>query len=146
RTDILKEHDGIASDHPESVVTTLSLSFERIQQTNPAALELLQLCAFLHPDTIPEEIITNSVTHLGSQLLATVTDPSSFNKAIKALLSSSLLHRDSAAHTLTVHRLVQAVLKESMNTEAYQQRSMGTVKAVNSILPEPEVTNWSQWE
>src|SRR5205807_1677618 len=39
-------------EHPQPVATTWSLSFERIEQANPAATELLRCCAFLHPDAI----------------------------------------------------------------------------------------------
>ncbi len=42
--------------YPESVATTWDLSFQRVEQVNPAAAELLHLCAFLSPDHIPEEL------------------------------------------------------------------------------------------
>src|SRR5207248_7600244 len=47
-------------DYPDSVATTWSLSFKQIEQTSPAAAELLRFCAFLHPDTIAEEMFIAS--------------------------------------------------------------------------------------
>src|SRR5205807_2457481 len=44
-------------DHPDPVATTWSLSFQQVEQKNPAAADLLCFCAFLHPDAIPEEIV-----------------------------------------------------------------------------------------
>jgi transcriptional regulator with XRE-family HTH domain len=41
-------------NYPDSVATTWLLSFRQIEQANPAVSDLLQLCAFLHPDAIPE--------------------------------------------------------------------------------------------
>src|SRR5258708_9476411 len=55
--DLLKEQSSVDMDYPESVATTWSLSFEKVKQANPAAAELLYLCALLFPDAIPEEII-----------------------------------------------------------------------------------------
>ena len=68
RADLLAKHHGLIEDHPESVATTWSLSFEQVEQKNPAAADLLRLCAFLAPDAIPEEIITQGAAHLGPQL------------------------------------------------------------------------------
>jgi hypothetical protein len=47
RAEMHKERGGLVSDHPEPVATTWSLSFEKVEQQNPAAAELLRLCAFL---------------------------------------------------------------------------------------------------
>jgi hypothetical protein len=46
-----------STDYPHSVATTWLLSFQKVQQANPAAAELLELCSFLAPDHIPEELI-----------------------------------------------------------------------------------------
>src|SRR6266446_4022795 len=54
RMELLKERGGVAPDYPESVATTWSLAFQKVEQSNPAASDLLRLCAFLHPDAIPE--------------------------------------------------------------------------------------------
>ncbi len=49
-----------ATGYPASVATTWSLSFEQVEQTNPAAAELLRLCAFLAPDHI---LLTQGAPH-----------------------------------------------------------------------------------
>src|SRR5207248_857422 len=56
RAELLKQRGGIVAHHPEPVATTWSLSFERVEKANPVAAELLQFCAFLDPNAIPEEI------------------------------------------------------------------------------------------
>ena len=113
----------------------MSLSFSKIEQTNPAAADLLRLCAFLHPDAIPEEIITEGAEHLGSQLQAAATNPLAWNLAINAPLSYSLLRRSPADHLLTIHRLTQAVLKDGMDAPTYRLWAERTVQAVNAVLP-----------
>ena len=46
QADLLKRRGRLATDHPDSVATTISLSFEKVQKAHPAAADLLCLCAF----------------------------------------------------------------------------------------------------
>src|SRR5262249_32214637 len=47
-------HGGM---HGAPVSTTLRLAVERVGRESPLAIDLLRLCAFLHPDAIPEELL-----------------------------------------------------------------------------------------
>jgi tetratricopeptide (TPR) repeat protein len=147
RAELLKERGGVVPDHPESVATTWSLAFQKVKQSNPAASDLLRLCAFLHPDAIPEEIITKGAEYLDAQLQATARDPLALNKAIMVLRAYSLVSRDSTTHTLTIHRLVQAVLKESMDEQSRREWAKRTVRAVNLAFPDvADIALWEQCE
>ncbi|MBA2392935.1 MAG: TIR domain-containing protein [Ktedonobacteraceae bacterium] len=55
--DLLKRRGKLVTGHPETVATTWSLSFQKVEQEDKAAAELLHLCAFFAPDAIPIEII-----------------------------------------------------------------------------------------
>jgi hypothetical protein len=85
---------------------TWSLAFEKVEQANPAAADLLRLCAFLAPDAIPEEIITEGAADLGPLLEPTASDPTDLDEAIAALGAYSLVRRNATEKTLTIHRLV----------------------------------------
>ncbi len=111
---LLDERDTHA-DHPLSVAKTFALAFERLEQNNPAAAELLTVCAFLAPDAIPEAFFLEGATHLGPTFEVLTADPLRLNSIIKALLAYSLLQRNFTLQTLTVHRLVQVVLKERIS-------------------------------
>src|SRR5205807_1852992 len=63
RKDLLARRGMQATNYPDSVATTWSLSFQKIEQANPAAAELLRLCAYLSPDTIPEELIRDGTPY-----------------------------------------------------------------------------------
>ena len=115
--ELFKQRGDIASTHPEPVASTWLLSFKKVERANPAAAELLRLLAFLHPDAIPEEIITKGAPELGPVLEPVATNLVTLNKAIAELLKYSLVRRDSNAKTLTVHRLVQLVIQDSMDEE-----------------------------
>jgi hypothetical protein len=79
RADLLKERGGMVLDHPEPVATTWSLSFAQVQARSAAATDLLRVCAFLHPDAIPEEILTEGATALGPELQVVARNPLALN-------------------------------------------------------------------
>ncbi|MDQ6645354.1 MAG: serine/threonine-protein kinase, partial [Chloroflexota bacterium] len=143
---LLQERGRFAprDNHPDSVAATLSLSFEKALQADPAAADLLRLCAFLHPDAIPEEIITDGAPDLGRALRSTATDQFKLDTAIGTLRKYSLLRRNSELHTLTIHRLVQTILKERMNKKVQLQWAERAVRAVNCAFPDVEPSNWQR--
>jgi len=69
RTELLGDRRTLLDEHPDSVATTGSLAVQRVEQRQPAAAELLRLCAFLAPDAIPEELLTQGAPHLGPTLI-----------------------------------------------------------------------------
>lgn len=140
------------------MATTWSLSFEKVRQANPAASELLNFCAFLAPDAIPEELLTSGAAHLGPVLAPVVTHPLQFDQVCKEVLRFSLLQRGADERTLTMHRLVQAVLRDTLPmrkrhslrtflrkkkaTETQQQWMQRAVNAVGAAYPGPNFANW----
>jgi tetratricopeptide (TPR) repeat protein/transcriptional regulator with XRE-family HTH domain len=121
--------------HSESVMTTWSLSFEKIEQRSPVAAALLRLCALLHPDAIPETMLEEGASELGPILQTTVGHRLILNEAIGELLRYSLLQRDAETKTLTIHRLLQKVLRSTMNQEEYTELVERVVKMVNKVFP-----------
>jgi tetratricopeptide (TPR) repeat protein len=136
RTELLNARGGLVPDHPEPVATTWSLSFGQVQERSAAAADLLRVCAFLHPDSIPEEIITEGATALGPNLQAVARNPLALNQAMGVLRSYSLLKRQAEEHLLSMHRLVQAVLKDGMDAPTFHQWAERVVQAVNHALPD----------
>jgi hypothetical protein len=139
---LLKERGGLVTDHPDPVATTWSLSFKNVEQANPVAAELLRFCAFLAPDAIPEELFSESAAELGPILEPVASNLSSLNTAVRELLKYSLVNRDPEAKTLSIHRLVQQVLKDQMNEETQQMWAERSVRAVKNVFPFPEYANW----
>ena len=140
---MLKRRGSVSSDYPESVATTWSLSFEKIQKANPAAADLLRLCAFLSPDAIPEAIITEGAPDLGPRLQSIATDQFKLNDAIAELRKYSLVRRDPHEKTLTIHRLVQAVLKDEMVPDIQRLWAECAVRSVERAFPVVDYTTWS---
>ncbi len=147
RAEMLKRRGGgEAPDHPESVTTTFSLSFRKVAQANPASIELLRFFAFLHPDAIPEEIITEGAPELGSILQPVAADLIKLNIAIAELLKYSLVRRNAETKTMSIHRLVQAVLRDDMKKDTQRRWVERTVKAVNRVFQDSEFTRWQRYD
>jgi len=142
REDLLRERGGLIPEHPDAVATTWSLSFQRVEQKNHAAAELLRLCAFLSPDAIPEELLSKGAAHFTSSLQVLATSGRLLNNAISTLGAYSLMQRDPATRMLSIHRLVQAVLIDSMPAETRKQWKECVVRALNEAFPEPPFKEW----
>jgi tetratricopeptide (TPR) repeat protein/transcriptional regulator with XRE-family HTH domain len=134
RAELLGYRGASDSDHPHSVATTLSLSFEQIARTNATAADLLRACALLHPDAIPEEFFTRGAEELGIAFQPLVENPVAIDQVIGEILKYSLIRRNTRDTTLAIHRLVQAVLLDNMDNETQHMWAERLVKAVNKVL------------
>jgi tetratricopeptide (TPR) repeat protein/transcriptional regulator with XRE-family HTH domain len=143
---LLQERGGPIPEHPDAVATTWDLSFQRVEQKNPAAAELLRFCSFLSPDAIPEELITRGAAHFTSPLQAVAASTRLLDKAISTLRAYSLVKRDPTAHMLSIHRLVQAVLQDMLDEKESRSWAKRVILAVNAAFPHPEHDTWSQCE
>src|SRR5260370_20899926 len=74
RQALLAKRGMLSTDYPHSVATTWLLSFQKVQQANPAAAELLHLCSFLAPDRIPEELLRDGAAYWPASLQQTLAD------------------------------------------------------------------------
>ena len=140
-TKLLKQRGELAQDHA-SVTVTFSLAFAQVENRNPAAADLLRVCAFLAPDAIPEEIFIEAAAQLGDRLKTVTKSSLEFVTALKEAGRFSLIKRNPESKTIDIHRLVQEVLKDQM-TEAEQRLwAERTVRALNDSFPGVEFSNW----
>ena len=145
RASLLNRRGTGAVDHPASVMTTLSLCMKQVEREHPAAAEVLRLCTFLHPDAIPEEVLTEVMTSLPSERHTQISDPVSWDELVGCLRHSSLVRRHAESKTLTIHRLVQTVLKLEMDETTQRHWATTAVQLLNTVFPEGEdPANWSR--
>jgi tetratricopeptide (TPR) repeat protein len=141
--ELLRLRGALTSDHPDPVATTWALSFDKVEQANSAAAELLRFCAFLHPDGIPEEIFSKGAAELGPMLGSVASNALAWNNAWTEVLKYSLLRRDPNARTLEIHRLVQTVLKQGMDEATHRLWAERAVRAVKCAFPDVEFSTWA---
>ncbi|HET8843136.1 MAG TPA: helix-turn-helix transcriptional regulator, partial [Ktedonobacteraceae bacterium] len=135
---LLTERESYA-EHPLSVTRTFQLAFQQVDAINPEASELLSICAFLAPDGIPEMFFLEGASTLGSTFEAMARHPLRFHAALKALLSYSLVQRNPATQTITLHRLVRAVLKAELHEEVRQTLRSRVLITMARLFPDDDV-------
>ncbi|MBO0780190.1 MAG: helix-turn-helix transcriptional regulator [Ktedonobacteraceae bacterium] len=146
RAALLSRRGTALSNHPEPVTTTVSLAFERVAQTNAAAADLLRLAALLAPEPIPENVIVAGAPHLGPTLEPVVADPYQFDLALAALRGASLITIHPERKTLSVHRLVQAVLRDLLAPEEIDRWRERIARMLHATFPPVQPETWPQCE
>lgn len=146
RAALLQERGKQARDHPASVAATFRLDYAAMVKRHPAAGNLLQVCALLGDDAIPEELFIQGANHLGKLLQAACADELEWNRLLAAASSSSLLQRQPERHTLSVHRLVQVILQKEMGEEKSVEIRRRLIRALGSLFPDVTYDNWQQCE
>ncbi len=141
----LLEERNAHTDHPLSVSRTFALAFEQIHRSNASAADFLTVCAFLASEAIPEAFFIEGAMHLGPVMELLASDPFQFNAVVKALLMYSFLQRNAATRTVTIHRLVQAVLKGSLSEADQRTWAARVIRAMAHLFP-PEKTHADYWQ
>jgi tetratricopeptide (TPR) repeat protein/transcriptional regulator with XRE-family HTH domain len=138
-------HDKAFTDYSESVATTWLISFRRVRQQSTAALAILCLCAYLHPDAIPSDIILKATYEEESVLKPLAKDDMQLDHACGILINYALIRRNIIDGMLSLHRLVQAVLKDRMSEQEqhnWAERTVRAVEAAWSNAPEADTERY----
>jgi tetratricopeptide (TPR) repeat protein/DNA-binding XRE family transcriptional regulator len=149
--ELLAWRGTFGATHPASVTATFRLSYERVQQISLEAADVLRVCALLAPDTIPEELLTEGAPHLGPLLSPLAANALQLDQALSVLRNLSLVKRYPETRTLSLHRLVQAVLQEAMTQAERGQWTRSILEALEVSFPEGEImivepTFWKKCE
>ena len=108
-SEVLKR-GNVAGRGDNATITTLwDLSLERLREQAPAAVQLLDVCAYLAPVPIPEDLFTNHPDVLPEPLAAACQDKLAFTDVVAAVVDYSLAKRTPTG--LLLHRLVQAAIR-----------------------------------
>lgn len=144
RRALLQRRGAVPTEHPQSVTTTFALAFAQVQHQSEAALELLRLCAFLAPEAIPLDLLTQGTAELGPMLAPVTAQALAFNAALETLQAYSLVRRDAEQRTLALHRLVQAVQQEALSEPLQRLWAERAVRLVSAAFPSPDVATWER--
>ena len=148
--ELLNETGPVAGDYQASVETTWAMNFAQIDTESQAAAEVLRVSAFLAPESIPVEIFIDGGSELGEYIAAVAAgaadDPVVRDKLFEPLTRYSLIRRDVASRTYTIHRLVQAVVRRSLGDDSWRQWALRATRALNKIFPSGSYDTWHQCE
>ncbi len=148
RLALLNKAQPKTGEYPASIAKTWELNFQEVKQV-PVAAEILRVSAFLSPEAIPLELLTEGASQLGpvlAEALATSEDPLALNEALEPLTRYSLIRLDVDTQTYSMHRMVQEVVKDQMGGEQQAQWAERVVRAVAQSFPEVNYQTWTRCE
>lgn len=135
-------------NYPSTVWSTWSLSFDRLEEESKIGSELLNICSYLSPDGIPRILLESFL----QQLLGCVDehpDPILVDRTLAAIRRYSLATIRVQTGSLSVHRLVQSVLRDRLEEGGRRRELIHLVLGkVRSLFPGRENSHdlWRQAE
>jgi tetratricopeptide (TPR) repeat protein len=132
------------SGYEKTVSATLKLAIERVTAESPASVDLLKLCAFLGPDDIPITLLSEGHEYLPERLGAIAADELEMIEVIGVLRRYSLVGVDK--DNLSVHRLVQEVVRDGLGEDERKVWAEAAVDVVNRAFPfeSYDVRTWGE--
>ncbi|MFD2418293.1 FxSxx-COOH system tetratricopeptide repeat protein [Amycolatopsis pigmentata] len=146
RTELLET--GAPADYQLPVAAAWNVPLARLRTDHPAALQLLQLCAFFGPEPISRTVFAGARdAPVPEALHEAFSDPIKLNRAIREISRYSLAKIDYRDNTLQLHRLVQAVLKKQLHEPEHgDMRHSVHLLLTNGDPNDPESTaNWRRY-
>ncbi|NHI06511.1 NB-ARC domain-containing protein [Streptomyces sp. KO7888] len=136
-------------DYPVSVAAAWDLSLERIQQNNPGARQLLDICAGMAPEPIPRSILRGSRgVSITAEIDPLLRDSIKLNRAIRDLSQFSLIKVDTRSNTLQMHRLLQTVLLAKLGPQERERMRGAAHQLLSAAKPGPygSPLEWSEYQ
>jgi hypothetical protein len=131
--------------YPHTVATTWSLALQRLQETAPAAVDLLTLASFLAPDDLPLPLLDRHAQELPEPLASAASDALALADAVAALRRYSLVR--AVADGLYVHRFLQTVVRAALDAEAERAWAATALRLLHVGFPESDkVADWAECE
>ncbi|MGY1763749.1 FxSxx-COOH system tetratricopeptide repeat protein [Geodermatophilus sp. SYSU D00779] len=131
RADLLSRGDVVG--YSGRLDTAWALSLERLRDQDPAAVQLLELAAFLAPEPIPLALFHGHAALLKEPLRVAAADPDALTDTVSALVGYSLAYRQ--ADSFRVHRLVQAAIRHQLSPDQQQATAHRVVALLAAAAP-----------
>ncbi|MGW6916150.1 FxSxx-COOH system tetratricopeptide repeat protein [Kitasatospora sp. NPDC054939] len=106
------------ADYPTPVGATWNVSIARLREQSPAAVRLLQLCAFFAAEPISMNLFySDQMIRALVKYDEDLNDKFMLGKVIQAIGRYALAKVDAGSNSFQVHRLVQAVIRSEMDED-----------------------------
>lgn len=131
----------------ESTVTAaFEVALDQLGEVNPAALQLLQICACLAPEPVPRALLAGvAASPITPELDAVRADPIRLSRAFRDLQRYALAHIDHGRDAVDAHRIVTAVVRARMTDDERTTMRRGAHTLLADADPH-EPTDPSAWE
>ncbi|MFD9906995.1 FxSxx-COOH system tetratricopeptide repeat protein [Streptomyces sp. NPDC059063] len=134
--------------YEETVATAWNVSLDHLERKNAAALQLLQVCSSFAPEPISRPLFSGApVEPIAPDLDRALTDPLRLGRAIREINRYSLAKIDHRTNSISMHRLVQAVLIARMTQEQRDRMQHGAhlLLAANTPRNPQDPAHWPRF-
>ncbi|MFF0284786.1 FxSxx-COOH system tetratricopeptide repeat protein [Streptomyces sp. NPDC005262] len=144
----------VSADFPLAFQTAWSILLNKLKDTVPESVDLLRLCTFFAPGSIPVRLLKEMPAgELPEQLSGLMNDPLLWNKAIGQLRQysvvrleshESIIDEPSSGESLYLHRMVHQIVSKDM-PERDRQEFIGVVRRALAAADPGRPTDTRQW-
>lgn len=147
-TDILAHTPLPPREYPNSAARTWQIAVEELRERNRAAAEMLEICSFFGPDPIPMRLLySRAVTRALTMDADDPRDEMAVAQLLRALNRFGLARSDQGSETLTVHRLVQAVIRDGVGPRWTELRGVVHTALADANPGNPDATaDWDEYD
>ncbi|MEU5975278.1 FxSxx-COOH system tetratricopeptide repeat protein [Streptomyces sp. NPDC047315] len=134
--------------YPEPVAATWNVSIERLKERSPAAVRLLQLCAFFAPEPISANLLySKEMIDALKPYDASLQEKLVLGRVIREIGRFALAKVDTVSNSIQVHRLVQAVIRAQLTDEEQQQARHAVHQVLAGARPDDDepIDNPATW-
>jgi tetratricopeptide (TPR) repeat protein len=138
--------EGRPAAYPTTVAAFLTMAFASLREADPAAAELLELFAYFGPEPMPTRLLRRGRSAGISPVLGRVfRDPVRLGRTARSLVRYGLVRWDPSGRRVQMHRLVQAVLRDSLD-EPDQARTLASVRNLLAAVNPSDADDWRTWD
>lgn len=128
------------------ISVTFSIAFKKTAQANERAAALIQLSSFLAPSAIPERIFIEGAPEIGEKFASYSDQEFEFSQIIKHAVRLSLMQRNADRRTLSIHRLVQAALRDTLADNERKEWAERALRLIHRAVATSDFEDPSRWE
>ncbi len=134
------------SDYPAPAVATWNMSLARLSNSSPAAVRLLRLCAFCSPGPISMNLLySDEMIDALKPYDSALVEPMVLGRVIREISRFALVKVDQGSNSISIHRLVQAVIRRDMSEEEQEAARHEVHKILIGARPQGDTDDPKFW-
>lgn len=132
------EYDAVrvSADFPVTFQTAWAILLHQLRDTAPESVDLLRLCAFFAPGSIPVRLLKGVPAGEQPETLAElIGDPRLWGRALAQLSQYSVIRLESQGTALYLHRMVHQIIRQDISEDDARAYAAAARAALAAAAP-----------
>ncbi|PIB10612.1 MULTISPECIES: FxSxx-COOH system tetratricopeptide repeat protein [Streptomyces] len=127
---------AVSAAFPVAFRTAWAILLNRLREIAPESVDLLRLCAFFAPGSIPVRLLRGVPEDQRPEPLAgLIDDPELWDRTVRRLAQYSVVRLESRETALYLHRMVHQIIRQDMPGEAAEECAAAARAALAAAAP-----------